>query len=62
LPPLFAWASKALGFPQAVFVILLCVVLVSFVWLHVTVLGLMRQATPELAGQIDHGRELASGS
>lgn len=62
LPPLFAWSSKALGFPQAVFVILLCVVLVSFVWLHVTVLGLMRQATPELAGQIDHGRELASGS
>lgn len=57
LPPLFAYGSKAVGFPQAVFLILLAIVLVSFAWLHFTVVGMMRKATPELTGQIDHGAE-----
>lgn len=56
LPPLFAYGKRVTGFPQAVFLILLCVVLASFVWLHVTVLSMLRKATPELTGQIDHGR------
>ncbi len=58
LPPMFAYGDKATGFPQTVFLILLLIVLVSFGWLHVTVMGMMRGATPELAGQIDHGHEI----
>lgn len=53
LPPLFAYGRNVTGFPQAVFLILLGLVLLSFLWLHFTVIGLMRRATPELEGQID---------
>jgi len=56
----FSWGSKVTGFPQTVFLILLLVVLVSFVWLHVTVVAMMRNATQEITGHIDHGRESAA--
>lgn len=58
LPPLFAYGGKATGFLQIVFLILLFIVLVSFGWLHITVVGMMRNATPELTGRIDHGHEI----
>lgn len=53
LPPLFAYGSRVTGFPQTVFLILLGVVLVSFVWLHVTVRGLVRNATSESVDAIE---------
>jgi NNP family nitrate/nitrite transporter-like MFS transporter len=45
LPPLFAWGSKTSGFPQAVFVLLFGLIVISFVWLHLTVLGLSQKAS-----------------
>lgn len=62
LPPLFAYGRNAAGFPQAVFLILLGLVLISFLWLHFTVIGLMRRATPELEGQIEQQQAIDSAS
>jgi NNP family nitrate/nitrite transporter-like MFS transporter len=53
LPPLFAYGQKATGIPQTVFLILLIVVVASFTWLHITVSSILRQATPELTGQLE---------
>jgi NNP family nitrate/nitrite transporter-like MFS transporter len=53
LPPLFAYGSRVTGFPQAVFLILLGVVLASFVWLHVTVRELGRHAASESVDSIE---------
>lgn len=49
LPPLFAYARGGFGAPQAVFAVLLVVVVVSFAWLHVTVRRLTAQP-PETGG------------
>jgi NNP family nitrate/nitrite transporter-like MFS transporter len=56
LPLLFAYATRYAGFPQAVFLILLLVVVSSFLWLHLTVLSLSRSAAPKISDHIDHGR------
>ncbi len=44
LPPLFAYCQKITGMPQATFAALLAITLASFLWLHITVLGLRRAA------------------
>ncbi len=57
LPLLFAYTKSATGSPQAVFLVLLLVVLVSFVWLHMTVNRLTREKV--LASAEPTGLELA---
>jgi NNP family nitrate/nitrite transporter-like MFS transporter len=48
LPPLFAYTFAWTGIPQTTFFILFLITLVSFVWLHLVVQRLLRQATPHL--------------
>jgi NNP family nitrate/nitrite transporter-like MFS transporter len=44
LPPLFAWGQGVTSMPQATFGVVLAITLASFLWLHITVLGLRRAA------------------
>jgi NNP family nitrate/nitrite transporter-like MFS transporter len=48
LPLLFAYSFGATGIPQTTFAILFLVTLGSFVWMHLVVLKLLKQATPHL--------------
>ncbi|HEX4610801.1 MAG TPA: MFS transporter [Urbifossiella sp.] len=53
LPPVFGMVGRATGSPQAAFVALLAITVISLAWLHLVVLGLKRAETaepePELA-------------
>lgn len=57
LPPLFAYGRNVTQFPQVVFLILLVLVLGSFVWLHLTVVGLKKSDPPRSDGAADHAIE-----
>jgi MFS transporter, NNP family, nitrate/nitrite transporter len=54
LPPLFAYTYGWLGLPQTTFFILLLLTGVSFAWMHLTVMRMLRKATPELEGTFEH--------
>ena len=45
LPPVFGMVGRATGSPQAAFLALLALTVVSLVWLHLVVLGLKRAAS-----------------
>ena len=65
LPPLFACCEQWSGFPQMTFGVVLALVVVSFLWLHATVLGLRRTAAPagfEAAGGNLSDREEHAGA
>ncbi len=48
LPPLFAYAENLTGMPQSTFFILFLLSLASAVWMHLTVMGVLQKASPEL--------------
>ena len=48
LPLLFAYSYKATGIPQTTFAILFVVTLASFIWMHLVVMKLLKQASPHL--------------
>lgn len=48
LPPLFAYGERLTKMPQATFIILFLVTLVSAVWMHLTVIGFLQRAAPQL--------------
>ncbi len=48
LPLLFAYSFKATGIPQTTFAILFLVTLASFIWMHLVVMKILKQATPHL--------------
>ena len=54
LPPMFAAAKSAFGFPQTTFFVVFVISLISLIWMHLTVLRMMNRAAPQLQGQIDH--------
>lgn len=54
LPPLFAWATGWVGLPQATFAVLFVVTAIAAVWMHLTVMGLLHRASPELAAKFEH--------
>lgn len=53
MPPLFAYAFEWTGLPQSTFAILLVVAIVSFAWMHVTILRMLQDASPELRHTVD---------
>jgi len=53
LPLLFAYAYELTGVPQTTFFILLLITGVSFLWLHLTVVKLLNEASPQLATRFD---------
>jgi NNP family nitrate/nitrite transporter-like MFS transporter len=48
LPPLFAFCYEWTWIPQSTFFVLFVLTAVSFVWLHLTVLGILHRASPHL--------------
>jgi MFS transporter, NNP family, nitrate/nitrite transporter len=53
LPPLFAYSQSLTGLPQTTFFILWLLTLISFIWMHFTIMGLMNQASPHLSREIE---------
>lgn len=65
LPPLFAYSYNAAAIPQSTFFILLVITVGSFLWMHLTILGMLKKATPALEHRFDHHSDAlghASGS
>jgi NNP family nitrate/nitrite transporter-like MFS transporter len=48
LPPLFAYGQAATHLPQTAFAILFLITAASFLWLHLTVLRIVRDAAPRV--------------
>ncbi len=57
LLPVFALAQAATGLPQTTFMILFLLTAASAVWLHLTVLSLLRKAAPRLEQKFEHRGE-----
>ena len=53
LPPLFAYAKNAFGFPQTTFFVVFLITAVSLLWMHLVIHNMMRRATPHMQGTID---------
>ncbi|MCG3148278.1 MAG: putative nitrate transporter NarT [Verrucomicrobiae bacterium] len=53
LPPLFAWAKVRTGLPQTTFGLLFLITAASFLWLHLVVQRMLRQATPQIANRLE---------
>ncbi len=54
LPPMFAWSFKITGLPQSTFAILLVVTIAGFLWMHRTVLMILRAASPHVSEKFEH--------
>lgn len=54
LPPLFAYTLAWIGIPQSTFAILFVLTATSFIWMHRTVVGILRQASPHLGEAFEH--------
>ncbi|MHB9115373.1 MAG: MFS transporter [Thermoleophilia bacterium] len=48
LPPMFAYGERLTRMPQATFMILFLITLASAVWMHLTVVGFLQKAAPQL--------------
>jgi NNP family nitrate/nitrite transporter-like MFS transporter len=54
LPPIFAYTEGLTGLPQTTFLILFLITLVSLVWMHLTVIGLLQRASPALKNRFEN--------
>jgi MFS transporter, NNP family, nitrate/nitrite transporter len=57
MPPLFAYSAGWLGMPQATFLVVFVLTLISALWMHLTVVSLLHQASPELTHKFEHEEE-----
>jgi NNP family nitrate/nitrite transporter-like MFS transporter len=53
LPPLFAWTQSLTAIPQMTFLVLFLLIGISFAWLHVTVLSIVRKAAAPVRHQFE---------
>lgn len=53
LPPLFAYTETRTGMPQTTWLVLFVLAAASLLWLHRTVMSMLRSATPELRGRFE---------
>jgi NNP family nitrate/nitrite transporter-like MFS transporter len=53
LPPLFAYTKAWFGFPSSTFFVLFVLTAVCALWMHWTVVHMLHEETPELAGRIE---------
>lgn len=61
LPPLFAYTKAWSGFPSSTFFVLFCLTAGCAIWMHLTVVRMLHQKSPELAGRIEEpARALSS--
>jgi NNP family nitrate/nitrite transporter-like MFS transporter len=54
LPPLFVAARDWTGLPQATFMVLFVLTLIAAIWMHVTVVRMLHNASPELRDRFEH--------
>ncbi|MBK7822747.1 MAG: NarK/NasA family nitrate transporter [Tessaracoccus sp.] len=59
LPPLFAYTKTWSGFPSSTFSCIFVLVAVCAIWMHVTIVKMLHEKAPELAGSIDRPLEEA---
>ena len=57
LPPLFSLAWSATGVPQTTFGILFLVTVFSFLWLHLVVMRMLKDASPHLEHKFEHAAQ-----
>lgn len=60
LPPLFAYSKTWWGLPSSMFLCIFVLVAVCAVWMHVTIVKMLHEKAPELAGSIDRPLEEAA--
>ncbi|NLE97990.1 MAG: NarK/NasA family nitrate transporter, partial [Propionibacterium sp.] len=53
LPPLFAYTKDWSGFPTSTFFVIFLVTVVCAVWMHVTIMRMLDDKSPDLAGSIE---------
>ena len=53
LPPLFVSVRGWTGLPQSTFIVLFLLTLVATIWMHVVIVKMLHQASPELKHKID---------
>jgi NNP family nitrate/nitrite transporter-like MFS transporter len=53
LPPLFAYTKAWSGFPSSTFFVLFVLTLTCALWMHWTVVHMLHQESPELAGRLE---------
>ncbi len=53
LPPLFVSVKGWTGLPQSTFVVLFLLTLIASLWMHFTIIRMLRRATPELQNRFD---------
>jgi NNP family nitrate/nitrite transporter-like MFS transporter len=49
LPPLFAYTKQWSGFPTSTFFVLFLLTVACMVWMHLTVVKMLHQESPDLA-------------
>jgi NNP family nitrate/nitrite transporter-like MFS transporter len=54
LPPLFVAARDWTGLPQATFMVLFILTLIAALWMHLTVVRMLHNASPELRDRFEH--------
>jgi MFS transporter, NNP family, nitrate/nitrite transporter len=57
LPPIFSYLWVGTGLPQSPFFVLFILSLVSFLWLHLVVLQILKEASPHLRHSFEHPPE-----
>lgn len=53
-PPLFAYATGITSLPQATFMVLFVVTAIAMVWMHITIVRMLHQASPELQHKFEY--------
>ena len=59
LPPLFAYTKTWSGFPSSTFFCIFILVAICGLWMHITIVRMLHDKSPELAGNIDRPLEEA---
>ena len=54
LPPLFVSVRGWTGLPQSTFIVLFLLTFTATLWMHLAILKMLNQASPELKNQIAH--------
>lgn len=62
LPPMFAYVYEWTALPQTTFFILFLFTICSLIWLHITIMGILGQATPALKEEFEfhNGEQLSN--
>ncbi|GAA4891736.1 MFS transporter [Tessaracoccus lubricantis] len=59
LPPLFAYSKTWSGFPSSTFFVIFILTVICAAWMHITIVQMLHEKTPELAGTIERPMEEA---